>query len=123
MLVEGQSLSSYKLLEAEAANAALLAGWPVETLGEQVDVTDTLVRIYAARAGAIADRGDAWRRLAASTGELARNLAKSLGKPARWQRIIGPQGEAFLCCQTVDDGICIGCMFAHEAGSEAAFKP
>ncbi|MDP9899716.1 hypothetical protein [Variovorax ginsengisoli] len=86
-------------------------------------MTDALVRIYAARAGVIAGRGDSWMRLAASTGELASNLAKSLRKPARWQRIIGPQGETFLCCQTVEDGEFIGCLFVHEAGAEPMSNP
>ncbi len=123
MPVESQSLSNSNLMEAEAASAALFAGWPVEPVGEQVLVTDALVRIYTARAGMVAERGDSWRRLAASTGELASNLAESLGKPARWQRIIGPQGEAFLCCQTVEDGAYIGCMFVHEAGAHASTNP
>ena len=86
-------------------------------------MTDALVRIYAARAGVVAERGDSWKRLAASTGELASNLVKSLGKPARWQRITGPQGEAFLCCQTVEDGAYIGCMFVHESDAEGASNP
>lgn len=123
MPVESQSLPDANLVEAEAASAALLAGWTVEPVGEQVEVTVALVRIYEARARAIANRGDAWKRLAASTGELASNLAKSLGKPARWLRILGPRGETFLCCQTVEDDAYIGCMFVQESGAEAASNP
>jgi len=123
MPVESHSLSNSNLVEAEAAGAALFAGWTVEPLGEQIEVTDALVRIYAARAGVVAERGDSWRRLAASTDELADNLAKSLGKQVQWQRIIGPQGETFLCCQTAEDGVYIGCLFVQEAGAEATLNP
>lgn len=123
MPVEHQSLSNSTLVEAKEAGAALLAGWTVEPIGAEIEVTDALVRIYAARAGVVAGRGDSWARLAASTGELANNLAKSLGKPARWQRIVGPQGETFLCCQTTEDSVYIGCLFVHEAGTEAMLNP
>ena len=86
-------------------------------------MTDAWVRIYAARAGVVAQRGESWKRLAASTRELASNLAKALGKPARWQRITGPQADAFLCCQTVEDGAYIGCMFVRESDAEPASNP
>lgn len=116
-------LRNSNVVEARRPTLRFARGWLVKPIGEEAKVTDALVRIYTARAGVVAERGDSWKRLAVSTRELADNLAKSLGKPARWQRIIGPQGETLLCCQTAEDGVYVGCLFVQEAGAEATLNP
>ena len=116
------ALEHSNLIEATEAARELAYASAVEFVGEPFTVTDTLGRIYSARAQGLATRSDPhWRRLHKSTLEFSQGLIPYIGQTAQWAKFSATSGGHFLCCQIKINAQVIGCMHVIE-GSDLSFS-